>query len=562
MTRISNRAALAAVVAVALAASLAGLGNAFVYDDIVMVQLNERVHGLSHWREILTSPYWPPPWNQEHYRPFTSLLFAAQYSLGAGFPLIFRITSYLLYAGAAAGVFLLGTRLLPRHIALGVALLFAAHPVHVEAVAPAVGQSELVVGLAAVVMTIVYLDRRRGGLLALRDWAVLGGLYAIASLSKEHGLVLPGLLLAAEVFLFERPLRARLRELWRGYAGLAGLGLGMVLLRFAVLGGQFSGQWTTEALNGLSMDGRALTMLQVVPHWLRLLIWPAELQVEYSPQEFVAVTRIGAAEVLGLALLAAWAAGIWLARRRMPVLSFGLAWMAVVLLPVSNVLVPTGSLLAERLLYLPSVGFLLGAGAVVTRLLGEGVPAASKSRMLAGAVALLALAGVARSAERHRIWRSEAIFSVRGVQDAPKSFRAQRAYGNVLFDLGLKDLALEAYGKAIELAEATGHAWRVRNDLAARFRAAGESASEAEQLRLSLEENPEQEDSRGYLVAARLALGQYDEAAREADTAMARGGAPAVFQGLRAMADSAARIGAPPGSVRIRVVTGAPDLRP
>jgi hypothetical protein len=526
------------------------------------VHLNERVHGLSHWREILGSPYWPPPWNQEHYRPLTSLLFAAQYSLGAGFPLVFRITSYLLYAGAAAGVFLLGTRLLPRHIALGVALLFAAHPVHVEAVAPAVGQSELVVGLAAVMMTIVYLDRRRAGALAFRDWAVLGGLYAVASLSKEHGLVLPGLLLATEVFLLKGPLRARARELWRGYAGLAGLGLGLVLLRFAVLGGQFSGQWTTEALNGLSMGGRALTMLQVVPHWARLLVWPAALQVEYSPQEFMAVTRIGPAEALGLVLLAAWAAGIWLARKRMPGLSFGLAWMAVVLLPVSNVLVPTGSLLAERLLYLPSVGGLLGAGAVVTRLLGDGAPAASRSRLLTGAVALLALAGVARSAERHRIWRSEAIFSVRGVQDAPRSFRAQRAYGNVLFDLGLKDLALEAYGKAIELSAPTGHAWRVRNDLAARFRAAGESASEAEQLRLSLEENPDQEDSRGHLVAARLVLGQYDRAAREADTALARGASPTVFQGLRALADSAARAGAPAGSVRIRVVTGAPGPRP
>jgi tetratricopeptide (TPR) repeat protein len=151
---------------------------------------------------------------------------------------------------------------------------------------------------------------------------------------------------------------------------------------------------------------------------------------------------------------------------------------------------------------------------------------------------------------------------VRGVQDAPRSFRAQRAYGNVLFDLGLKDLALEAYAKATELAAPTGHAWRVRNDLAARFRAAGESASEAEQLRLSLEENPEQEDSRGHIVAAWLALGQYDQAARGADSALARGGSPAVFEGLRALADSAARAGAPPGSVRIRVVTGAAPPRP
>jgi tetratricopeptide (TPR) repeat protein len=127
----------------------------------------------------------------------------------------------------------------------------------------------------------------------------------------------------------------------------------------------------------------------------------------------------------------------------------------------------------------------------------------------------------------------------------------------VLFDLGLKDLALEAYGKAIELSAPTGHTWRVRNDLAARFRAGGESTSEVEQLRLSLEENPDQEDSRGYLVAALLALGRYDLAAQEADSALARGGSPAVFEGLRALADTAASAGAPAGSVRIRVVTGA-----
>jgi hypothetical protein len=299
-------------------------------------------------------------------------------------------------------------------------------------------------------------------------------------------------------------------------------------------------------------------MLQVVPHWARLLVWPANLQVEYSPQEFMASTGIGVAETLGLIVLAAWVAGIVLARRRLPVLSFGLAWMAIVLLPVSNVLIPTGSLLAERLLYLPSVGFLLGLGAVLAAMLER--PAWSTERrtnVIGGVCALLVLAGTIRSAERHRIWRNEAVFSVRGVQDAPRSFRAQRAYGNVLFDLGLRDLALQAYSKAIELARPTGHAWRVRNDLAARFRASGETAAESEQLLASLEENPEQEDTRGHLVAAYLALGKYAEAGSAADSALARGGAAPVFSGLRALADSAARSDAPPGSVRIRVTTGA-----
>ncbi len=61
---------------------------------------------------------------------------------------------------------------------------------------------------------------------------------------------------------------------------------------------------------------------------------------------------------------------------------------------------------------------------------------------------------------------------------------------------------------------------------------------------------------------AYLALGAYAEAARQADTALARGASVQVFGGLRTLADSAARAGAPPGSIRIRVVTGSGPQAP
>ena len=85
----------------------------------------------------------------------------------------------------------------------------------------------------------------------------------------------------------------------------------------------------------------------------------------------------------------------------------------------------------------------------------------------------------------------------------------------------------------------------------------GETNAEAEHFRASLAQRPDQEDTRGYLIAADLALGAYDEAMRLADSALARGGTPAVFAGLRRLADSAAKAGAPPGSVRIRINAGA-----
>jgi 4-amino-4-deoxy-L-arabinose transferase-like glycosyltransferase len=539
------------LIAVALAAVLAGLGNDFTQDDLRLIYENGRVHGLGRWREILGSPYWPPPWNQELYRPVVSLLHAIQYALGGGEPLLFRLVSYLLYVLTAVAVLRLAGRLAPAPIALLAALLFAAHPVHVEAVALAVGQSELLVALLALVMTILYLDRRRDGGLRPVDWLVLGALYVVASMTKEQGLLIPALLLAAELTLIDGTIRQRIKSVAGGFGSLAVLAVAVVLVRRVVLQGQFTGVFVSEALQGQDLTHRALTLLQIIPHWARLLVWPAALQADYAPGELWTSSRLGAAEALGLAILLLALIAAWLLRRRAPAVTFGILWMGITLFPVSNLIVPTGFLLAERTLFLPSVGLaiaLAGAMALVP------APGSGLSRELAIAGGVLVLLGIGRSAERQRVWRNEAFLTVRTVQDAPRSYRAQRAYGDVLFNLGHDSLALAAYGEALRLAPA-GHAWRVRNDLARRYRVRGETAREVEQLRRSLEELPSQGDVRGYLISGYLLLGRYADAAREVDSAVAHGGRPDLFRRLREIADSAARVGAPPGSIRIRMVT-------
>ena len=132
---------------------------------------------------------------------------------------MFRIVSYALYALASVGVYRLALRIMPASIALLVAVFFAAHPVHVEAVALAVTQNELIVGALAAFMTVLYLDRRRSesGALSARDWAMLGAGYTIAGFSKEQGLLIPAFLILAEIFLTpSRALGERVRQLWRG----------------------------------------------------------------------------------------------------------------------------------------------------------------------------------------------------------------------------------------------------------------------------------------------------------------------------------------------------------
>jgi tetratricopeptide (TPR) repeat protein len=542
---------------VALAAAAAGLGNEFTQDDVGLIFQNSRVHQLSNWRDVITSPYWPPAFHQELYRPLTSLFHAAQFDLGGGIPLVFRVTSYLLYALVSVGVFLLAGRLVARPAALAAALLFAAHPVHVEAVALGVGQSELLVGLLAVCMTIRYLDARRRGALAARDWAILGVLYLAACLTKEQGMLLPLPLLAAELFLLQGAAAQRARLLWKGFGVLAGIAVLVVLARRAVLQGQFAGVLVAEAIEGLDVGGRALTMLQVVPEWARLLLWPAHLQADYAPQEIVASSWFGPREALGFLLLAGTATAAWAARKRAPVFSFGIAWTAIALIPVSNVLVPTGIVLAERTLFLPSLGVVIAMAGLVGAMWPRLAGAPWQRRALEVACAALVTAGVIRSGARHRDWRDTATLTVSGAEDAPRSYRAQLAYGYHLFESGQRDRALETYELAWSLAP-RGHGWRIRNDLARRFFGAREPARAVEQLRASLAEAPERPETWNYLILGLLELGEYAEGGRMAEDALARGAEPAVFRDLRNLADSAARVGAPPGSIRVRVVLGPP----
>src|SRR3954468_2370774 len=134
---------IAAIVVVALVACIAGIGNEFAQDDIYLIQDNARIHSLANVVEFFRSPFWPPPFSPDLYRPLTSLLLAAEYQIGFGDPTVFRLVSYALYAAVGVNVYLLGRKLIPRGFAIGAALLFVAHPVHVEAVALATGQSEL-----------------------------------------------------------------------------------------------------------------------------------------------------------------------------------------------------------------------------------------------------------------------------------------------------------------------------------------------------------------------------------------------------------------------------------
>ena len=432
------------VAGLALAASLTSLGNGFAYDDQFIIVTNPRVHDLAGAWRFLGQTYWPPDRGSGLYRPLTVLLFAVQWAVGQGSPFLFHLVNVLLYAGLSALVFWLALALLPEGAAWLVAALFAVHPVHVEAVGNVVGQAELTTALAVVLAVGLYLRWRQAAPAAPLSGgrvAGLGLLYLVACTTKEHGIVLPGLLLAAEATVLAPgeaagSWRARVRLLRPLYLLLTLLALAFLALRTRVLR-DVSADIQAMTLLPLTSGQRILTVLALAPQWIRLLYWPTHLQADYSPLEIEVATSFDPAVVAGV-LIVGGLLGIGVAlRRRNPAFAFGAAWTAIALLPTSNLLVATGQVLAERTMMLPSVGALLAVGALAPAAWAAIASRGRAAIALAGtATALLLAAGTLRSAGRQQAWLSDEVVWNQMVEDAPASYWAHWVYGDWLFTHG------------------------------------------------------------------------------------------------------------------------------
>ncbi len=542
-----------ALVAIVLASTWTMLGNGWVQDDLPIVLTNATVHSLgSPWRFFLTS-YWPDPFPRELYRPLTLMLLAVEWAVGRGGPLAFRIASILLYAATVFAVWRLARRLLPTAAAFVAAALFAAHPVHVEAVAVAVSQAELAVALLLTLAITAWIDRRREALPVTGRWAAgLGATFFVAMLFKEHAVVLPALIVAAEVTVLARPGIPRLnRTDWRRLLiGCLFLVVLIVFVRDLVLSGDTKGTFTAEALVDQDMGGRLLTMLGVVPEWGRLLAWPAHLRADYSPQVIVPATRFGLPQGLGL-LLVLVAIGLFLHQRtRARPVAFGLAWLAIALGPVHNVLVPTGIVLAERTLFFPSIGFVLAGVALLDgarrRLAAR--QATPVNGLATAAVAALLVMGITRSASRQRVWHDLPTLWHQTLIDAPNSYRAHHAFAQVLFKAGDKADAEWHYHRAMALYPG---AWPLYLDLADKYRLDGQCWPAIKLYRLLLQLNPYHGAGRGSLVACLVYVGMYQDAAKVAREGVEYQIEEELLTKYAATADSAERVGAPAGTVRL-----------
>lgn len=455
MTRRSWWVLALAIVALALAASANSIVNGFAYDDGDVIVREARIHSFDGWWREFARTYWSEKWGGDGYRPLTILAFRAQWVLGGGKPMVFHAVNVALHTATAVAVFWLACGLLPLAAAWVVAALYAVHPVHVEAIANVVGQSELAVALLAAIAVGLYVHGRLAGPLTWKRWLTIGVLYAAACLFKEHAIMLPALLVLAEATVVpdRTPLRRRMASMRPALLALVAVALAYLWARSRVVVGGGSGFVPAMAFQVLRMSewDRVLTMIGAAPEWLRLFLWPARLMTEYSPRYVEIAQGPGVAQLPGLLVLLGTLGLLVVCWRRSPVTSFGIGWMVLALLPASNFIIPAGFIIAERTLLLPSVGAMIALGSAIPWLYARLERRRAAQYAAAGALAMLIVLGIARSYTRNRVWHDDDTLLRQAVVDSPDSYRAHYILGVYLFENSRRREGETHYRRALEL---------------------------------------------------------------------------------------------------------------
>jgi tetratricopeptide (TPR) repeat protein len=418
------------------------LSNPFLFDDLTWIR-HDRVGAL-----------WPPAAALgDSSRPILNLSLALNYALGGMDPRgyhLFNLAVHVLAALTLYGIVrrtLRSRRLRARYadsadgLAFAAALIWLVHPLATQAVAYVIQRAESLMALLYL-LTLYCVIRseespRRGA------WTLAAWLYCALGMGTKE--VMIGAPLAA--LLYDRTFLsgsfgAALRARSGLYLGLAATWL-VLLLRFE--SGTLSGDaaWAGFGLPELSAAEYARSQPGVIVHYLRLVIWPHPLVLDYGWP----VADTAAAILLPTALLTALGLGTLWALWRMQPLGFLGACFFLLLAPTSS-LMPIVDLAFEHRMYLALAALVVAGVVVVDTLLARSArPPWIDVALLIAVVASLS----ATTLLRIRDYRSPLVLWQTVVDTAPRNPRGHLNLGVSLIRLGRPEEALAPLDRAIEL---------------------------------------------------------------------------------------------------------------
>jgi protein O-mannosyl-transferase len=406
------------------------------WDDDAYVTRNPDILGISaaNLVRIFSSPY------AGNYAPLHLLSYMLDYQLAGLNPAWFHGVNLALHALNGVLFYLLVRLLTGKTFwAFAASALFLLHPVQVESVAWVSERKNLLAmcfSLGSFLCYLRYRQKSGEGRLAY-SFSLL--FLVLALLAKSIAVVTPFFFLLYDALLDETGRKRFYLADKVPFLVATALACGVAMFtQSAAMGGGI-----VDYFEG-HRAAKILTMLTVLASYLRILVCPSKLSLIYV---FVIKRGIDAEVLLALVLLVALCgAGLYLWRRERR-LFFGFALFFLGLLPVSQI-VPLATLMNDRYLYFPMLGFAWLVGGYLSRL-NDAFP--RRLNPSAALLCFLLLPLLFLSFQRTRVWHNSVTLWSDTSQKFPTLKDPLANLGEAYSASGQPRKALETYEKLFAL---------------------------------------------------------------------------------------------------------------
>lgn len=470
---------------VAFISYLNGLHGDFLHDDIFAIKNNRDVTGTNSLIKLWTNDFWGKSMsdNSSHksYRPITVLTFRLNYALCGSEPFYFHVVNVLLHALIASLLsWMCQHRLyLSTKCSLLTGLLFAVHPVHVEAVTGLVGRAEILSALFFMISFILYTksintqwkyygDFARTEKVGMFLFSMVCGV--IAMLCKEQGIMVLAVCMLYDVFvicrrgilkcLMKRELSTEFILLFKRLLFTSLTILCLLIFRWWIMKGQLP--LFQHQDNPASFSPYLVTRCLSYPYlWfynIFLLLFPSTLcydwQVGSIPliESFVDPRNLATLFMLAVFMffMLKWLLHFMKANpcQYPDAILFIFLFSVLPFVPASNLIFRVGFVVAERTLYIPSIGYCILIAHGVCVLLDR----FPKYRYhLASLFTVLVLSLMCKTLLQNQVWNTRETLFKSGVRTLPNNAKVHYNYANMLKDKGQNDEAIHEYQIAIRL---------------------------------------------------------------------------------------------------------------
>jgi protein O-mannosyl-transferase len=341
----------------------------FTLDDNYIIKTNANIRSLRNIPLLFRSNFVND--NKSNlYRPLVALSFALDYRFWKLNPLGYHLNNIMLHTLNGVILYFLYLLILKKSgksyshaLAFFMSAVFVVHPAHTEAVTNIVGRSEVLCALFVLTGYMAYSRFRETMSPAYYAASLL--CFGLSLFSKETGAVLIGIIFLHDIFWTENAgggISGRIHGIWmnsRYYIAYLAVIASYLSIRMSIFG-RIGLPSEMQYFFKESLSTRLFTMSKVVIYYLKTMLVPYPLHVEYGNYSIIRTARYfyepGVIASMSALLIICVLTILFVKYSRAA--SFGVIFFFICLLPVLN-LVPIGTLLAERFLYLPSAGFIL-----------------------------------------------------------------------------------------------------------------------------------------------------------------------------------------------------------